>query len=273
MPPVSRILALGGSGYTATININSVTTNINVYSLAITAGWNAIIPVRAIVNINANVYSTSTATPAIRASGFPTGSRVYINVSSGKYVAGAGGLGGGIWSGPTTGGAGGTAIYTRNTTFITNLGTIGGGGGGGGAGSSNYYNDGGYNNAYNGGGGGGGGAGLGAGGTGTSYGGWTSGNYGAAGIINAGGAGGVASEQPIWSYDEESGLLNPIDTIYSGVGGAGGALGTAGSNGTNSASYNIFYNAALGGAAGSAIDGSSYTTLQTAGTIAGSQIN
>lgn len=272
MPPISRILALGGSGYTATININSVTTNINVYNLAVTAGWNAIIPVRAIVNINANVYSTSTATAAIIASGFPTGSRVFINIATGKYVVGAGGLGGGIWSGPTNGAAGGTAIYTRNTTFITNLGTIGGGGGGGGAGSSNYYNDGGYNNAYNGGGGGGGGAGLGAGGTGVSYAGWVAGNYGTDGTISAGGAGGVASTQDIVAYDAEYGTI-PIDTIYSGVGGAGGALGTAGSNGTNSASYNIFYNAALGGASGSAIDGSSYTTLVTAGTIAGSQIN
>lgn len=273
MPPVSRILALGGSGYTATININSVTTNINVYSLAVTAGWNSIIPVRAIVNINANVYSTSTATPAVIASGFPTGSRVYINVSSGKYVAGAGGLGGGIWSGPTNGSAGGTAIYTRNTTIITNLGTIGGGGGGGGGGSSNFYNDGGYNNAYNGGPGGGGGAGLGAGGTGVSYAGWAAGNYGAAGTITAGGAGGLATTQNIVAYNEETGELDVVDTIYSGVGGVGGALGTAGSAGTNSGSYSIFYNAASGGAAGSAIDGSSYTTLQTAGTIAGSQIN
>jgi hypothetical protein len=273
MPPVSRILSLGGGGYTALITISSATAGVNVYSLAVSAGWNAIIPVRAIVNINDNVYSTTTATAAFIASGLPTGSKVFINIAAGKYIAGAGGLGGGIWSGPTNGSPGGTALYTRNTTFITNLGTIGGGGGGGGAGSSNYYNDGGYNNAYNGGGGGGGGAGLGTGGTGTVYAGWAAGNYGATGTINAGGAGGLASVQDIVAYDEETGLTTVIDQIYSGVGGAGGALGAAGTTPSNSGSYSIFYNAAAGGAAGSAIDGSSYVTLQTAGTISGAQIN
>ena len=263
MPPVSRILSLGVSSFSATIVISSITTNINVYSLAITAGWNAVLPAQIILNINDSVYSTSTATPALVASGFPTGSKIYINIASGKYVGGAGGLGGTMNVYPYNGLAGGTAIYTRNSTIITNLGTIGGGGGGGGSGGNN-------DDPSLGGGGGGGGIGGGLGGSG--YAGYLgSGDSGTAGTYVAAGVGGVgafATEPTVY-------------TIQAGSGGNGGTWGAAGTSGSGPSGawvgdVSFPYGSippGSGGAAGSAIDGSSYVTLKTAGTISGTQIN
>ena len=273
MPPVSRTISLGGGLPTFVVSVSSVTTDLNVYNRLISAGWNGTSAVRAVVNITATVYSTTTATAAIIIASLPALSKVYVNISSGIVVAGCGGAGGGLWYTATNGSPGGPAIYTRNTTYISNLGTIGGGGGGGGMGRSIYEVS--YNN-WLGGGGGGGGASYAAPGVGMSFAGWTPGASGAGGGLAAGGAGGAGGYAAAYDYTDPD---NPVlvYTMQAGNGGVGGALGSAGATGGEgylSIGGELIHSAASGGGtAGNAIDGVSYCTLTTAGTIVGPTVN
>lgn len=239
------------------VDITASTQNVDLYSLA----GSPTDPVTVIVNVAAGITigSSSTSTPAMTSGSLNSASVIRLNVGTGAYIVGRGGNGGARVSGrgdqgtAKPGTAGGTALYTRVTTYLDNSGTIGGGGGGGGGGSrtntgSQAYDD------YTGAGGGGAGNTVGSGGAGLS-----ACSAAANGTLTTGGAGnqycsnGGSSEQQIGSY-----------------GGDGGDLGQAGDNGlpwpgtdgTNS-----------GGAAGNAIDGVSYVTKSVAGTITGGEIN
>ena len=238
------------------VTISANTSNVNLQTLM----GNPTQAITAIVNINSNVQitSTSTSTPAFDTTGIPSGSILYLIVGSGAYIVGKGGTGGARVSGrgdqgtAKPGTAGGTALKTRIATYIINNGTIGGGGGGGGGGSrtntgGQAYDD--YTGA------GGGGAGFGAGGAGIGQ----CSTGGSPGTLTAGGAGiqwcsnGGSSEQQGGSY-----------------GGAGGSLGQAGAHGLPDPGTD---NTNVGGAAGNAIDGLSYITKKTTGSILGPQVN
>jgi hypothetical protein len=269
MPIISKLISLGGGGgYTAIIDVSSVSSGIDVYSRAIALGWNGTDPLRAIINVNSTLYSNNTGVAALVIQGLPVHSKAYINVGSSGIIMGMGGYGGGIWYAPTPGGTGGTAIYTRNTTFIANSGIIGGGGGGGGCGSSNYDGGG---LAYVGGSSGGGGRPYASNGGYVEYAGWTKGNAGTTATISTYGTGGTAAAGGIYDYTDPE---NPVltDTVYSGAGGNGGGLGTAGSNGSTG-DHLVSQAATAGGAAGYSIDGTSYCTISVTGTILGSQVN
>ena len=236
------------------VDITSSTQNVDLYALA----GSPTDPVTLIVNVADGVIigSSSTSTFAMTTGSLDASSVVYLNVGAGAYVVGKGGVGGNRTSGASGSGnvkpgtAAGSAIYTRIETYLTNNGTIGGGGGGGGGGgvtnaSGQAYDD------WTGQGGGGAGNAVGAGG-------YLPGAGPAApsGTLTTGGAGAIYYSNPGSSEQQ-----------YGSVGGAGGNLGLAGANGTPYQTLNA------GGAAGNAIDGSSYTTIVTAGTILGGQVN
>lgn len=218
---------LSGAGY---FTKTSAGTAVDVRADCVASGWNQTGPVWYV--INGNTYSGSTGSAALTISGsFPNG--IILQINSGVYVVGKGGVGGNGGNGTGTGTAGavgGVALavssYTGGTLYINNLGIMSGGGGGGGAGRGGYYVFG-YSQTNYWGGSGGGGTGFGAGGTGggTTY-------NGSAGTISAGGAGGVF--QPGAAY------------IGAASGATGGGLGSAGS-----ASYNG------GGGAGACTTGTS----------------
>ena len=196
----------------------------------------------------------------LRIDSLPAGSRVVLYVNSNKRILGKGGNGG---NGSQTSNAGGngqggqTALYVRTDTTLVNSGQIAGGGGGGGGGRGahcTYVNTGQepcmkgqqcpaqfQNFSEETGGGGGGGAGYpgGTGGQGSPG--------GQSGQSNANGSGGG---------NQSCGAQN---------GRNGGGLGSAGqAQGVTTGSP---------GAAGNAIDGVSYITKETAGTINGPEVN
>lgn len=266
MPPVSRIIAFGGGGYyTRTISISSIQYNYNLNTAMLSLGWDGVAPVKAYLNVTDTISSTSTSTYSLTISGFPASSQIYLSVGASAYVVGRGGNGGGVWSNPTNGEPGGPALYIRNTTIITNLGIIGGGGGGGGGGYSRYT----AGAQYTGGGGGGGGRGVSNGGIGVQYAGWTPGQNGAAGSIVAAGTGGAGGVEAIYDGEDPPNL---IDYLVAGTGGAGGTWGTAGAAG-GVGNYLLSQSGGVGGSGGIAIDGVSYVTFATIGTVSGSQIN
>lgn len=137
-----HILRLIRPTFNFTITISSPTSNYNIYSAAVTAGWNTITPLIANITVDAAITSTSSGTPAFQAGGtFPNGSTLLVTVNASKTIYGKGGTGGaggtGLGGG-SPGGAGGTAFYTRYAVTIINNGTIGGGKGGNG-GQGGYY--------------------------------------------------------------------------------------------------------------------------------------
>ena len=150
-----------GFSFIAVISAN--TSNYNVKSAAISAGWDQLKPLIASVTINSGVIvsSTSTANPAFATgSTFPQGSRISLT-NSGSIIGKGGNGGGGMGrsdcssdaqSGGSDGSAGGLALQAQYAISINNLGTIGGGGGGGGGGGAPTFNG----NVEQGGGGGGG---------------------------------------------------------------------------------------------------------------------
>ena len=275
MPTVSRLIAFGSQGfYNRNITLSTIQQNYNLYNDVVAlGGWDLITPVNIRLTLNASCYSLNTGIPALSISGFPTFSKIFLTVSSSYYIAGSGGLGGGLWYTLSDGSPGGTGLYTRNTTFIYNSGTIGGGGGGGGQGRSIFEVS--YNN-YMGGGGGGGGASYGSPGDGMNFAGWTPGASGAGGGLAAGGGGGAGGYAQAWDNTDPANPVLVYD-IQAGAGGAGGALGVAGSTGgqgyLTAGGLYVWTAATIGGAAGYSIDGASYCTFTTAGTIAGAQVN
>ena len=234
-----------------TANLNAQTFKLSTRLEQVSA-WNNNIAYGAI-------YVTSTQR-YLRIDALPAGSRVVLYVNSNKRILGKGGNGG---NGSQTSNAGGngqggqTALYVRTDTTLVNSGQIagGGGGGGGGRGAQCTYENTGQEPCMKGqqcpatfqnfsqeqGGGGGGGAGYpgGQGGPGSPG--------GQNGQSNANGNGGG---------NQSCGAQN---------GRNGGGLGNAGqAQGQTTGSP---------GAAGNAIDGVSYITKETAGTINGPEVN
>lgn len=125
--------------------ISSNTTNYNLKSAAIAAGWDQVKVLAATITINSGVYVYSTSTGSYAfdtGSTFPTGSTLAL-INNGTII-GRGGDGGNGGNGsaavPTQniaapGSSGGPAFIARYAISVTNNGTIGGGGGGGGGGS------------------------------------------------------------------------------------------------------------------------------------------
>lgn len=238
-----------------TYAITASSSNLNLY----TALGSPTSPITAVVTINSGVTISggSSASYALNITGFPSGSLIYL-VNNGTIV-GKGGNGGARVSGAGGQGAskpglpGGTAIYTRNTLYIENNGTIAGGGGGGGGGGRTNRGGQAYDD-YTGAGGGGAGTNPGAGGTGLDQCGGAP-----AGTATTGGNGVI--------YCSNGGSS---EQQYGSVGGNGGSLGQPGARGVPNPDYD---GTNLGGAAGNAIDGISYTTKLTAGTILGPEVN
>jgi hypothetical protein len=224
--------------------ISTNTTDGNLRTLAIAAGWNQSSAVTATVASGVYLFSTSTSTPGLTVNGSWPGGIALVNNG---FIIGRGGNGGNggppdgiVLSVGGNGGAGGLALQVASAVSITNNGTIGGGGGGGGGGAgwSEGY-------AFQAGGGGGGGRANGTGGTGGPYG--PDPEYsGASGTLLSAGAGG----------------------LFGGAtgGGNGGDLGAAGSSGSREASFNT---PGSGGAAGAAVSGNSLITWVAFGTRLG----
>ncbi len=246
----------GGTWYQMliTLAITANATNYNLY----TALGSPTTPITATIDIASGVTlsSTVTSSPALSISGFAAGSVIYL-INNGSII-GAGGIGGARVSGSGSLGAskpgfsGGTSIYTRNTLNLTNNGTVAGGGGGGGGGGRTMRSGWAFDD-YTGNGGGGAGNIIGLGGEGGD------GPAAASGTATTGGVGNGYYPPP-GSGEEQVGS----------VGGTGGNLGTAGARGLPNPDYD---GTNLGGAAGNAIDGISYTTKTVTGTILGPEVN
>ena len=126
-------------------NITSNTTNANLRTLAVNAGWDQTSPVEATVNSGVYVYATSTGNAALTINGSWPGGVTLVNNG---YIIGMGGAGGRGYS-SLAGSDAGPAISLGINCNIENNSYICGGGGGGGGGQTSA---------------GGGGAGGGAGG-------------------------------------------------------------------------------------------------------------
>ena len=262
--------------------ISADVANINLRTVAVTAGWDQVLPVVATIGAGINIYSTSTATTALTIDGAWAGGVTLVNNGNIVGKGGAGGSGGnpdtagGTQGNGTSGTAGGKALAVTVAVSIDNTsGIIGGGGGGGGGGGASYTSGsfGGGGNTYTawaGGGGGNGGAGVGSGGSrGTPTGGdanaipytataAVAGGTGTYIAPGSGGAGGISG--------------NLHNSAYGGDGGAGGSLGTAGSA-AGAASYSAggsgggpIGSAGSGGAAGACLTGNANITWIATGT-------
>ena len=231
--------------------ISTNTTNGNLRTLAVNAGWNATSKVVATIGSGIVVSSNSTGTPGLTINGsFPNG--VQLN-NTGFIIGmgGNGGRGGNSYTGPIAGAAGaggGLALLVSVPVTINNTGTIGGGGGGGGGGGPTNTGGGEQPVDYYAGGGGGGGR---SGSTNSSGGApnnafsFPAGSGGAGTFSAAGGGGGGAS----------------------GIGGNGGSGGTWGSAGA--AGDTGGFGGGAGGGAGGAISGNSNITYIATGTRLG----
>lgn len=272
-PPAGVTAVDCPSGFVFNATISANTTNYNVKSAAIAAGWDQVEPLIATVTINSGitVYSTSTATPAFSSgSTFPVGSSLAI-INNGSIVgkSGNGGTGGNGGSGsgyftcenPTAGQAGGPALSISMATSVTNNGAIYGGGGGGGGGGSATHSV--YQApllttyCVSGGGGGGG----------RSYAGATGGSPGTTAnctIKSVGGTGGNGTNSTAGSGGSGSGS----GSVLGGAGGAGGGYGSAGSSG-NSGTGSCATAGAAGGAGGAAVNGNANITWVATGTRTG----
>lgn len=238
----------------------STSGNYNIRDLAIAAGWDGLIPLRATVTVNTGVtvYSPTVSAATIIFNGvWPAGSTaVLINNGNIYGCGGRGGDGAGghniqyyndAWgyvvvtynvpySAGNEGQTGGPAVYVKDINLvITNNGTIAGGGGGGsgGVGSSEHSlnNLGAFCWQTPGAGGGGGGRPFGAGGAGGFRGEtngvpYANGTPGSAGTLSAPGAGGPGNDVFAWNGNN---FFNTGRTLNGGGdGGNGGDLGQPG---------------------------------------------
>lgn len=247
------------SAFSATINLTSASSGINLRTIADAAGYTGLSDATITFKVPSGVTITGIGNGgiAIDTGTWPSSSytiALTIVIESGGIVYGGGGKGGdGGQSGAgLSGGSGGDGIFLRENVSggitINSGGTLKSGGGGGGGGGANYRVLGGgvYGGA---GGGGGGGAPNGNGGSGqvTEVEGDVSGD-GSPGTTSGGGAGG----------------LGAFDLTAAGRdGGAGGTFGTSGSNGLGT-------NGGTGGGAGYAVRKNGKTaTVTNNGTMTG----
>lgn len=220
------------------IFIDETTLNVNLRDLhdTIYSDPQEYDQIRCVISPGAKVGS-STVNPSFIVGDWPD--FVDITIELNGPIKGRGGQGG---LAGNNGFGGGTALYTRYPVTVVNNSVIGGGGGGGGGGAIVEL---GFPEPDSHGGGGGGGAGIevGAGARNTSLVGG-----GGDGTETTGGAGG----------SDVSG------------GGSGGDLGQAGGNGLGGGGV---VPPGTGGAAGIAVDGESFVTYGTEGTIVGARVN
>lgn len=237
--------------------IAAMTTNYNMRSAAIAAGWNQVVPLQMGVTIAGGVVIGSTSTGAYAfdtGASYPSGSSLAL-INNG-YIVGAGGAGGmgnataaQQGGGPGAGGdGGGPALLAQAALTINNTGTIGGGGGGGGGGGNGTQGS----SGGTAGGGGGGGAGYIAGGGGGSAGDYMlAGVSGCLTISGPGGSGKTASMS------------------RGGNGGDGGGLGSSGASGTAGTGSTGGSAGGGGGAGGAAVAGNANITWNATGTRLG----
>ena len=241
--------------------VASNTSNANLRTLAVNAGWNGSSALTC--TLNSGIYFTSTAvgTAGLTINGSFPGGVTFVNNGIVVGDGGNGGAGGqanakgGLGAGGG-GGTGGLALLIQSAVSIRNNGTIAGGGGGGGGGGSARTNP--DNTQFlQGGGGGGGRSSL----TNSSGGGGAA--YGGAGTINGQGGGGGGGSG--------SGGKSPA---YAGSGGAGGGWGSNGSGGGTGSGSNHnnpqYASGGGGGGAGAATSGQSNVTWLATGTRYGS---
>ena len=143
--PSSGTISIGnfyGKSNAVTINLTiaASTTNYNLKTALIAAGWNQVTPVICTCTINAGVtvYSTSTGSYAWQTgTGYPAGSSLSL-INNGIIVGrgGNGGAGGNTGVAGAAGGGAGPALLASVPISITNNNRIAGGGGGGGGGGA-----------------------------------------------------------------------------------------------------------------------------------------
>lgn len=203
--------------------INADVNNWNLATQAGIAGWDGILPLVAVITLNAGkVVGSASLAAAMVIPALPTGSSV--SFTNNGFVVGHGGNGGnGSNAGfGTNGTAGGLALSVAYATTIVNGGgTIGGGGGGG---------VGGLGTAGDGGGGGGGGAGR----IGGTHGNGIAGGFnGADGVYNTFGAGGANAGGGGSNNGGDGGALGQVGNTDEGGWGVGGAAGDCTSGNVN----------------------------------------
>lgn len=270
-----------GKSNTFTFSISAPTSNLNLRSAAVAAGWGGTSQVIATINSGVEISSSSTGSYALTVDGaWPGG----VSLINNGIVIGKGGSGGsGAFFSTFAGGRGGQRINQPSVSFspatgpggpgllvssavsITNNNTIAGGGGGGsgGAGGNAYNALGGVNQLFAGS-GGGGGAGYGTAGvvgTGTtSFNGLSAGD-GTAGGQSTGGSGGPGGTNA-WARGGTASFWS---------GGTGGAWGSGG--GASSRNTPLYPNVLQGevtttespGGAGNAVVGNSNITWVATG--------
>ena len=126
---------------TINVTISSSTTNYNMRTAFVDAGWDGSKVLNGTVTVNSGVtvYSTSTGSYALQTgSPYPSGSSIAL-VNNGT-ILGKGGNAGAGGAGTTgyNGSGGGPAFYAASATTVTNNGRIAGGGGGAGGGGAGY---------------------------------------------------------------------------------------------------------------------------------------
>lgn len=247
-----RPIGLVKTGFVWRPTISADATNWVLYSQAIAAGWDGVVPLDAIITVNSGIVLSANATSQYgfdTGSGFPVGTTLKLIMPG--YVCGMGGAGGACQSGYSAGNpglAGGPALRAQYAITIDAAGGVIAGGGGGGGGAA--------------GGGGGGGGGGRTGRTGSLGG---AGSYpGFAGTFSKGGDGdngGTAGKQGVGAATGSGGNAGG-----SAAGGGGGGWGSGGGNGFGSGGGP----GGSGGAGGAAVVGNSYITWINTGTRYGS---
>ena len=140
-PATISITDLSGKSNSFAFTISSNTTNANLRTLAVNAGWPGTAKVVATINGGIFVSSTSTGTPALTIDGaFPNG----VDLINNGTIQGQGGGGGtgGEWDNiPSSSGgsSGGLALSVSVPLTLTNNNRIAGGGGGGGGGKGTFF--------------------------------------------------------------------------------------------------------------------------------------
>ena len=201
-----RPIGLLKSAFVWRPTISADVTNFVLYSQAIAAGWDGVVPLDAIVTVGSGIVLSADSTSLYgfdTGSGFPVGTSLKLIMPG--YVCGMGGAGGAT---NTAGSNGGPALRAQHAITIDALGgvTAGGGGGGGGGG-------------FGGGGGGGGRSGR------ADAVGGVAPSTGANGTFSSGGAGGGGGGA--------GGTTGPGGAGDLSEGGGGGGWGAAGGMGNN----------------------------------------
>jgi len=258
-----------------TLSVTSPRTALDIRAAAITAGWDTVKPLQALIDISAAgaIYSTTTASAVKYVGTLPDSSSIYIRNAGIIYgTPGAGGKGGdtALSTSPLSGvdgTAGGIAVEVNVPVLIDNTGgTIAGGAGGGGGGGGGWDST----NPQAGGGGAGGGGGVtytGLNGGVGAVGGLGGNSFGSS--FTASTAGGTGSTVGGTTGSAGQGNDGSGVTSVGGGGGDGALPGAAGAAGGAAQLGNTMASGGAGGAAGNYISGNSYVTWVANGTRTG----